>query len=89
MLRRRSFSTDLTDGQLAAVADMVPDAQPGRGVWEHIHQLVLMADCEHAERVASLAAAIIASQSVWIGDQNRAHVVTTRARRSRGGCGTS
>ena len=27
--RRRAYATDLTDGQWAAIADMVPDAQPG------------------------------------------------------------
>jgi len=67
------------------------------GVWERIHQALLMADRQRAGRDASQTAAIIGdrrsaeghSQSVRTGDQKGALAATTRARRSRDASGTS
>ena len=59
------------------------------GVWEHVHQTLVMADRERNGREPSPSAAILDSQSVRTADQKGAQKVTTRARRSPGASGTS
>jgi len=59
------------------------------GVWERVHQTLVMADRERSGRAASPSAAILDSQSVRTADQKGAPRATTRARKSPGASGTS
>ena len=59
------------------------------GVWESIHQTLVMADRERNGREPSPSAAILDSQSVRTADQKGAQRAMMRVRRSLGANGTS